>query len=269
MLIIFDIGNTNITIGLFWGSGGKAALSKTANDKPIKVWRLSTLNGGTADEYGIFITNIFNQASIDIQDIKAVAIASVVPSLNLVFETLSKQLIGKKPFFINQKNSGGLKIKLQNPKELGADRIANAAAAFSLFGGGCIVIDFGTATTFDCIDLKGRYIGGAIALGPNLAAQALNLRAAQLPLVEMKNPQKAIGTSTVECIQSGLYYGYIGLIKEILARTKKEMKIRHIIATGGLAQIMSEAIEEIESVEPDLTLQGIKIIWENSNRKSN
>jgi type III pantothenate kinase len=255
MLIVFDIGNTNITIGLF---------DKTTATEPLKVWRLLTLKGRTADEYGVFIINIFNQSFINIQDIKAVAIASVVPSLNSVFETLSKQLIGKKAFFINYKNSGGLKIKLQNPQELGADRIANAAAAFSIFGGGCIVIDFGTATTFDCIDLKGRYIGGAIALGPNLAAQALSLRTAQLPLVEMKKPQKAIGSSTVECIQAGLYYGYIGLIKEILTRTKKEMKVRHIIATGGLAQIMSDAIEEIEEVHPNLTLQGIKIVWEKS-----
>jgi type III pantothenate kinase len=196
-----------------------------------------------------------------------VAAASVVPALNGVFEELVLKYFGKKVFFINHINNGGLVFKTSNPKESGADRIADCVAAYSLYGGGCIVIDFGTATTFDCIDSKGRYLGGAIAPGPAISAQSLSLKTAQLPQVEMKKPSKAIGSNTVECIQSGLFFGYVGLIKELIARIKKEMKVNHIIATGGLAGLMSGEIKEIKEVSPDLTLEGIRIIWEKSRGK--
>jgi type III pantothenate kinase len=254
MLIVFDIGNTNITIGLF----------DIEQSSPNKVWRLSANKERTADEYVVFLTSIFEQSSVNIKDIKHCAIASVVPALNLIFEELTHKLFSKKPFFINHKNTGGLKLKVQNPEEVGADRIANAAAAWTLFGGGVIVIDIGTATTFDCIDLKGRYIGGAIALGPNLASKSLNIRTAQLPYVNMEKPKKAIGSSTIECIQSGLYYGYIGLIKELIIQTKKETKIKRILATGGLAQAIADDLKEIDIFCPNLTLQGIKIVWKKS-----
>jgi type III pantothenate kinase len=228
---------------------------------------MSTSKGQTADEYGTLLMDMFYYSGFNAKEVSNVAAASVVPSLNNVFEELAAKYFNKKIFFINYINSGGLKFATGNPKEAGADRIADVVAAFSIYGGGTVVIDFGTATTFDCVDLKGKYLGGAIAPGPAISAQSLSLKTAQLPQVEMKKPPKSIGSNTVECIQSGLYFGYVGLIKEIIARIKKEMKVNHIIATGGLAGLMSGEIKEIEAVCPDLTLEGIKIIWEKTRKK--
>lgn len=258
MFLALDIGNTNITIGLFELEKG------VPKNKALKVWRMSTSKGQTEDEYGTMLMDMFYYSGFNAKEVSYVAAASVVPSLNTIFEALVKKYFNKSLFFVNYINSGGLKFASGNPKEAGADRIADAVAAYSLYGGCTIVIDFGTATTFDCIDLKGRYIGGAIAPGPGISAQSLSLKTAQLPQVEMKKPLKSIGSTTVECIQSGLYFGYIGLIKEIITRIKKEMRVNHIVATGGLAELMSGEIKEIESICPDLTLEGIKIIWEKS-----
>lgn len=261
MFLAIDIGNTNITIGLFEMEDGKVL------PQPEQVWRMSTLKGQTEDEYATMLMDMFYYSGFDAKKVKHIAIASVVPALNRVFEELVKKYFGKTPFFINHKNSGGLKFATSNPKEAGADRIADVVAAFSLYGGGCVVIDFGTATTFDCIDSKGRYLGGAIAPGPILSAHSLSLKTAQLPQVEMIRPVNVIGKTTVECLQSGIYYGYIGLIKEIIQRIKKEMKVNKIIATGGLAQLMIKEIKGININAPDLTLEGIRIIWEKSNSK--
>ncbi|MCL2335133.1 MAG: type III pantothenate kinase [Endomicrobia bacterium] len=256
MFLALDIGNTNITVGIFNIENGKI------KSGPVKVWRMSTSKGQTADEYGTMLMDMFYYNGFDAKKVRHVAVASVVPALNAVFEELISKYFNKKAFFVNHINCGGLKFAAGNPSEAGADRIADAVAAYHLYGGGCIIIDFGTATTFDCVDLKGRYLGGAIAPGPAISAQSLNLKTAQLPQVEMKKPQKAIGTTTVECIQSGLYFGYVGLIKELIARTKKEMKVNHIIATGGLAGLISGEIKEIKHIAPDLTLEGMRIIWE-------
>jgi type III pantothenate kinase len=212
--------------------------------------------------------DMFFYSGCDAKSVKHVGIASVVPSLNSVFEDLVNNYFHKKAFFVNYVNNGGLEFATSNPKETGADRIADAVAAYSLFGGGMVIIDFGTATTFDCIDLKGRYIGGAIAPGPAISAQSLSIKTAQLPQVEMKKPRQAIGKNTVECIQSGLFFGYAGLIKELIARVKKEMKVKRIIATGGLAPLMIDEIKEIEFNCPDLTLEGIRIIWERHKSKT-
>ncbi|MDR2860848.1 MAG: type III pantothenate kinase [Elusimicrobiota bacterium] len=261
MLLVFDIGNTNITIGIFDIKDLKTS------SKAKKVWRISTIKSQTADEYAVILMDMFYYSGIKSEDIKWVAAASVVPSLNYSFKELSEKYLGKKLFFVNSENCAGLKFAVKSKKQVGADRIANSVAAFNMFGGGIIVIDFGTATTFDCIDLKGRYLGGAIALGPAKSAQALSLKTAQLPHVETKKVLKAIGVTTEECIQAGLYFGYIGLIKEILERSKKEMKVNHIIATGGLADMISGEIKDIEQVCPDLTLNGIRLIWEKSRRR--
>lgn len=261
MFLAIDIGNTNITVGLFKIQNGKIGKS------PAKVWRMSTAKGQTADEYGTMLMDMFYYSGFNAKDVSHVAAANVVPALNNVFEEFVKKYFNKKIFFVNYINNGGLKFAYGNPKEAGADRIADAVAAFSLYGGGTVVIDFGTATTFDCIDLKGRYLGGSIAPGPAISARSLSMKTAQLPQVEMKKPLKTIGSSTVECLQSGIYFGYVGLLKEILARIKKEMKVNHIIATGGLAEMMSGEIKEIEAICPDLTLEGIKIIWERSKKK--
>ncbi|MDR3256875.1 MAG: type III pantothenate kinase [Endomicrobium sp.] len=259
MFLALDIGNTNITVGLFDMKKGKVL------PKPLKVWRMSTIKERTSDEYATMLMDMFFYFEVDVKKVSDVAVASVVPSLSSVFEELVKKYFGKKTFFVSYKNSGGLIFAAGNQKEVGADRIAAVVAAHSICEGGCIVIDFGTATTFDCIDFKGIYMGGAIAPGPAISAQALSLKTAQLPQVEMRKPLKSIGTTTVECIQSGLYFGYIGLVKELITRIKKEMKVKHIIATGGLAGIVSSEIKEIEIILPDLILEGIRIIWEKSN----
>jgi type III pantothenate kinase len=255
MFLAIDIGNTNITLGVFDCKAGKPLQC------PKKVWRMSTIKGQTSDEYATMLMDMFFYSGYDAKSVEHVAVASVVPALNSVFEDLVKNYFKQKAFFVNHINNGGLKFSTSNPKETGADRIADAVAAYSLFGGGTVIIDFGTATTFDCVDPKGRYIGGAIAPGPAISAQSLSIKTAQLPQVEMKKPFRAIGKSTVECIQSGLFFGYVGLIKELISRVKKEMKVNRIIATGGLAELISHEIKEIELICPDLTLEGIRIIF--------
>jgi type III pantothenate kinase len=261
MFLALDIGNTNITVGLF-----KIEQEKVLNN-PLKVWRMSTVKWQTSDEYATMLMDMFFYNRLNAKDVKHIAVASVVPSLNSVFEEMAQKYFDKTIFFVNYRNCGSLKFASLDKKELGADRLAGAVAAYFLYGSGCIIVDFGTATTFDCVDSNGKYLGGAIAPGPLISAQSLSLKTAKLPQVELKKPLKAIGTTTVECIQSGLYFGYIGLIKEIIQRTKKEMKVDHVIATGGLANLMSDEIKEIEIVLPNLTLEGIRIIWEKRNRR--
>jgi type III pantothenate kinase len=262
MFLALDIGNTNITVGLFFMKNDKVLL------EPLKVWRMSTVKEQTFDEYATLLINMFFYAGFDIKKISNFAVASVVPSLNSVFEELIEKYFEKKTFFVNSKNCGGLAFAAGNSKETGADRIANVVAAYSVYRDSCVVIDFGTATTFDCIDSEGIYIGGAIAPGPAISAQLLNLKTEQLPCVEMKKPLKSIGLTTIECMQSGLYFGYAGLVKGLIARIKKEMKVKHIIATGGLAGLMFDEIEEIEIILPYLTLMGIRIVWGKSNLNS-
>ena len=256
MLLAIDIGNTNITLGLFGFKNGKAVA------KPLKVWRLFTNKSETADEYGQKILDLFHYGKIDPLKLKAIAVASVVPVLDSVFKELSQQYFRKKIFFVEGTPSV-LKMKYDNPGEVGADRIADAFAAYHFFKGPAIVIDFGTATTFDCIDKDGFYLGGAIAPGPLISAESLSKKTAKLPQVEMANPKKAIGKTTVKSIQSGLYFGYVGLIKEILKRIRSEMACEPLImATGGLAGLMVPEIKEVRKILPDLTLEGIRLIWQ-------
>ncbi len=253
MFLAIDIGNTNITLGLY-----------DAQNTIIKIWRIATSKKKMVDEYAITILDILHYSGIDEKKVKAIAIASVVPSLDNVFAELTEVHFHKKAFFITNKNSGGLKIPYGNPEDVGADRIADAIAVHKLFKGPAIVIDFGTATTFDCIDSRGRYLGGAIAPGPAISAQSLAQRTDKLPLVNIALPKNIIGRSTVECIQSGLYYGYIGLVKEIISRLKGNLESKvKIIATGGLATLIVKEIPEIKHIVPELTLEGIRIIYQN------
>jgi type III pantothenate kinase len=258
MFLALNIGNTNITVGLF------VMKDESVLPKPLKVWRMSTVKEQTSDEYATLLMDMIFYAGFDAKKVSNFAIASVVPSLNAVFEELIKKYFGGNIFFVNPKNCGGLVFAAGNSKETGADRIANVVAAYSVYNDSCVVIDFGTATTFDCINSEGIYIGGAIAPGPATSAQLLNLKTEQLPYVEMKKPLKSIGLTTVECMYAGLYFGYTGLVKELIARIKKEMEVKHIIATGGLAGLVFDEIEEIEIVLPYLTLMGIQIIWEKA-----
>jgi len=260
MFLALDIGNTEITVGLF------SVEDKKTLPNPLRVWRMSTRKKQTSDEYAVMLMNIFFYSDFDAKKIDSIAAASVVPSLNSVFEELFKKYFNREIFFISYKKCGKLVFLPENSKETGADRIANIVAAYSFYSGNCIVIDLGTATTFDCINCNGEYLGGAIVLGPSIFAQALNLKTSQLPYVALKKPLKAIGSNTVECIQSGLYFGYIGLVKEIIAKMKKEMKVKHVIATGGLADLVANETKEIEVILPNLTLEGIRIIWENSDK---
>jgi len=260
MFLAIDIGNTNITLGLF-------KFKKNIVEKnPVKIWRIATSKKKTVDEYATVILDIFRYSGIDETKLKVIAVASVVPSLDNVFLELTDLYFHKKAFFVTTKKSGGLKVSYGNPEEVGADRIADAVAVYKMYGGPAIVIDFGTATTFDCIDSKGNYLGGAIAPGPAISAESLTQKTAKLPSVNIKLPENVIGRSTVECIQSGLYYGYIGLVKEILLRLKNKMQPGvKIIATGGLANLISKEIKEIKNIIPELTLEGIRIIWQKEN----
>lgn len=262
MFLAVDIGNTNITLGLF------KFKANIVEKNPVKIWRIATSKKKTVDEYAIKILDILHYSAIDEKGIKSIAVASVVPSLDNVFDELTKIYFKKKAFFITSKKSGGLKFPYGNPEEVGADRIADAVAVYKMYGGPAIVIDFGTATTFDCIDKKGSYLGGAIAPGPVISAESLTQRTAKLPLVNINLPQHSIGRSTVECIQSGLYYGYVGLVKEILLRLKKSMSSNvKVVATGGLAGLISKEINEIKNIVPELTLEGIRIIWQKETAK--
>jgi len=261
MLLAIDIGNTNITLGLFRISQG------TAMPRPVKVWRLITNKYKTAREYVKKISGLFRQDKIKLSKVEAVAVASVVPGLDRIFKDISSKYLGKKPFFVVPGRSK-FKMKYDNPSEVGADRIANAVGAYHFFKKPAIIIDFGTATTFDCVDSGGFYLGGAIAPGPLISAESLVLKTAKLPLVKMAKPRRVIGKSTVKCIQAGLFFGYVGLIKEIFKRIRSEMKSNPvIIATGGLAGIMVPEIKEVNKVLPDLTLEGIRIIWNERDKR--
>jgi type III pantothenate kinase len=260
MLLVIDIGNTNITVGIFRIDG-----AGTTVQGPVQLWRLSTGKTKTADEYGTAILDLFHYSPFNAADVSAIAIASVVPQLDRVFDDLARTYFKKNAFFVTAATKAIHGIIYDDAREVGADRIADAAAAFALYGGPAIVIDFGTATTFDCINARGDYLGGAIAPGPLISAESLAERTAKLPRVEMVRPDSVIGKSTVKSIQAGLYFGYIGLIKEILKRIKEELPDDpKIIATGGLAGLIVPEIEEVKHIAPELTLEGIRIIWERS-----
>ena len=261
MLLTIDIGNTNITLGVFKIRSGKSVAC------PVKIWRLATNKHKTADEYGIKMRDLFHYEKMDSEAIEVVAVASVVPDLDSVFRHVVSKYFNKKAFFVSCDNPKSVKVHYGNPHEAGADRLANAAAAFELFKKPAVVIDFGTATTFDCINAKGEYIGGVITPGPMIAAEALSKKTSKLPMVDIVKPARVIGRSTIQCIQSGIYYGYIGLIREILKKVLKEMGGKPlVIATGGLAGLISREIKEVKKDVPELTLEGIRIIWERNKK---
>jgi len=257
MLLAIDIGNTNICLGIFKGK------------KLLYSWRLTTNKETTPDEYGLKILTLFQQVNLQARVIKGIIISNVVPPLTPVFEGLSKKYFRCQPLLVTWKLKTGLKIFYKNPEEIGADRIINAVAGYSLFGGPLIIVDFGTATTFDCVTEKGEYIGGAIAPGINISTEALYTHTAKLPRVEIIKPEKVIGRDTVESMQSGVFYGYIGLVEELVRKCKKELKNEKtkVIATGGLAELIAGKTTLIEKVVPDLTLQGLRLIWELNRDK--
>lgn len=259
MLLVIDIGNTNIVLGLF-------------KDQELKEdWRLHTSRQRTSDEYGIFIRSLLEHADIDPTHINAVIISSVVPPLTGDIEFMCKRYFNLEPLVVGPGLKTGMPIMYENPREVGADRIVNAVAAFEQYGTAGIVVDFGTATTFDAIGAKGEYLGGAIAPGIGIGAEALFQRASKLPRVKVERPPKVIGRNTVHSIQSGLFFGYVGLVDEMVQRMQSELEgPTFAIATGGLAPMIAEESKTIEAVDNQLTLTGLRLLYERNKalRKS-
>ena len=256
MLLTIDVGNTNTVLGIHDGAALKMH------------WRLTTRREQTTDEYGILVSNLFSGSGLGPKDLEGVAIASVVPPLTPVIVALSRRFLGRDPLVVEPGVKTGMPILYEPPGDVGADRIVNGVAAFAAFGGPVIVVDFGTATTFDVVTKKGEYIGGVICPGVGISADALFQRAARLPRVDVRNPGRVIGRSTVGSIQAGLYFGYVEMVKGIVERIRAELQEpARVVATGGLAETLAGDIPVIEVVDPVLTLTGLRLIWER-NRKA-
>jgi type III pantothenate kinase len=250
MLLAIDIGNTNITIGLFH----KESLEKT--------WRISTSRNSTSDEYGTNILNILSNKHISPRDITAIVMCSVVPPLTTTFVELFKEYFNIYPLIIGSGTKTGIKIMYDSPRDVGADRIVDAAAVLHLYKGPAIIVDLGTATVFDAITENGEYLGGAISPGIEVSAESLYKATSQLKRVELTAPDSAIGKTTTHAIQSGLILGYSELIKGMIQRFKQELGAdAKVIATGGLADIISKEIALFEIIDPDLTLKGLQILY--------
>jgi len=253
MLLVIDTGNTNTTLGVFDGSS------------LVVHWRLTTARVRTVDEYGVYARNLFEIAGIDFKAITAIAIASVVPPLNYTLKRMAEDYFHLTPLMIDHTTDMGLEILYNPPSDVGADRLVDAVAAIHKYGAPSIVVDFGTATTFNAIDARRRYLGGVITPGISISSEALFQRAARLPPVEIKRPEKVIGSSTVGSMQSGLYYGYVGLVDGILKRMLEELGAdTRVIATGGLASLIATGSEYITTVDPTLTLEGLRLIYERT-----
>ena len=255
MLLVIDVGNTNTSLGVYEG------------ERLVKHWRLTTARARTVDEYGVYARNVFALAGIDSNRITSIAIASVVPPLNHVLKGMAETYFGHAPLFVDHTTDTGLEILYEPPSDVGADRIADAVAARHKYGAPCVVVDFGTATNFEVVDAGGRYLGGVLVPGITISADALFERAARLPKVEIRRPARAIGRSTTEAMQSGLFYGYAGMVDAILRRMLDELKEpARVIATGGLAALIATGSELIEIVDDTLTLEGLRLIYERSSQ---
>ena len=257
MLLAVDVGNTNTVLGLY----------RLAEEKPALAahWRVTTHRTQTADEYGVLFVNLFEMNGLATKMVKHIIISSVVPPIDSTLRQVCENYFHIQPLFVEPGIKTGMPVLVDNPSELGADRLVNAIAAFERYGGPCVVVDFGTATTFDVVSAKGEYIGGAIAPGLGISADALFSRAARLGRVDIKRPPKIIGTNTVTHLQSGLYYGYIGLVDGILERMVAELGTQpRVIATGGLARQIAEDSRFIAEIDDMLTLDGLLILFERN-----
>ncbi|HHV78251.1 MAG TPA: type III pantothenate kinase [Firmicutes bacterium] len=251
MLMAIDVGNTNIVVGAYDG------------ERMLTHWRIATNKQKTSDELGILIIQLFNHAQIDPGAVNAIVISSVVPPLNHTLEAMSYKFWHLRPTLVSAELDLGVPIKYDNPWELGADRIVNAVAAKQLYGAPCIVVDFGTATTLDVVSAQGEYLGGSIAPGISISTEALFKRAARLYKVEIRRPNRVIGSTTSDALQSGIFWGFVGQVEKLIERTQMELgQQAFVVATGGLAGLIAPECKGVHKVEPFLTLEGLRIIHE-------
>ncbi|OPJ61064.1 type III pantothenate kinase [Clostridium oryzae] len=261
MVLVMDVGNTNIVLGIYNG------------DKLICDWRLSTDSKRSADEYGIMVASLFNINHINIEEIEGVIVSSVVPNTMYSLERMIKKYFHTNPIIVGPGVKTGINIKYDNPKEVGADRIVNAVAVHEIYKRASIIIDFGTATTFCAMTQNGDYLGGTICPGIKIASEALFERAAKLPRIELIKPEKIICKNTVSSMQSGIVYGYIGQVEYIVKHMKKEMQAigedePFVVATGGLAKLIAEESNMVDKIDPYLTIEGLKIIYEKNKEQT-
>lgn len=253
MLLVIDVGNTNMVLGVY------------KDTELLDHWRISTDRQRTTDEYGVLIRELFYLNDLRADDINAIIISSVVPPVVPTLERMCQRYFGLSPLLIGPGVKTGMDIRYDNPREVGADRIVNAVAAYEKYGGPVIIVDFGTATTFCAVDAKGVYLGGSICPGIGIATEALVQRTAKLPRIELKRTDSVICRNTIESMQAGVFYGFVGQVEGIVSRMRRELDMSaRVVATGGLAVVIAPATKAIDVVEPMLTLEGLRIIYERN-----
>src|ERR1700757_1181136 len=254
MLLVLDVGNTNTVLGVY--EMGAPGFAPQTGAKLIAHWRVATIRTHTVDEYGVLFRNLFAIGKVEASEVRGIIISSVVPPMDFTLREVCERYFQLKPLFVEPGIKTGMPVLYENPSEVGADRVVNGVAAFEKYGGPCIVVDFGTATTFDAVSAKGEYLGGVIAPGIGISAEALFERTARLPRVDIRKPARVIGTNTVGSIQSGLYYGYLGLVDGILEKLIQELgKDTRVVATGGLGPMIGTGSKFIKEVDEFLTLE--------------